>query len=95
MNIPKEDMENYHWAMFIHAMDFSKERANLKKLILEHFFTKLFKDLSIKDLVTFCNQLSIEFMKFQKQLYAILGRQTWVPQKIKEPKSNDDINILS
>ncbi len=22
INIPKEDMEDYHWAMFTHAMDF-------------------------------------------------------------------------
>jgi hypothetical protein len=66
-------MEDYHWAMFIHAMDFFKERTSLKKLILEHFFMKLFNELSIEDLVTFGNQLSIEFMKFQKQFCAILG----------------------
>jgi hypothetical protein len=29
----QEDMEDYHWAMFTHAMDFFKERASLKKLI--------------------------------------------------------------
>jgi hypothetical protein len=74
INIPKEDMDDYHWAMFIHAMDFFKECTSLKILILEHFFTKLFNDLSTKDLVTFGNQLSIEFMKFQKKIYAILGR---------------------
>ncbi len=34
INIPKEDMENYHWVMFTHAMDFLKELASLKKLIL-------------------------------------------------------------
>jgi hypothetical protein len=33
LNIPKEDMEDYHWAMFTHAMDFFKERASLKKPI--------------------------------------------------------------
>jgi hypothetical protein len=37
---------NYHWAMFTHAMNFFKKHASLKKLILEHFFTSLFNDLS-------------------------------------------------
>jgi hypothetical protein len=32
VNILKEDMEDYHWAMFTHAMDFFKEHASLKKL---------------------------------------------------------------
>jgi hypothetical protein len=56
-------MEDYHWAMFTHAMDFFKERASLKRLILEHFFTSLLNDLSTKDLVTLGNLLSIEFLK--------------------------------
>jgi hypothetical protein len=33
INITKEDMEDYHWVMFTHAMDFFQERASLKKLI--------------------------------------------------------------
>jgi hypothetical protein len=33
VNILKEDMEDYHWAMFTHAMDFFQECANLKKSI--------------------------------------------------------------
>jgi hypothetical protein len=33
VNIPKEDMENYHYTIFTHAMEFFKERASLKKLI--------------------------------------------------------------
>jgi hypothetical protein len=33
VNIAKEDMEDYHWAMFTHAMDFFQERASLKKPI--------------------------------------------------------------
>jgi hypothetical protein len=33
VNISKEDMENYHWAMFTHAMDFFKECMTMKKLI--------------------------------------------------------------
>jgi hypothetical protein len=35
------------------------------------------------DLTTFGNQVSIEFMKPHKQLYAILGKQAWVPQEFK------------
>jgi hypothetical protein len=35
VNILKEDMEDYNWAMFTRAMDFFKECASLKKLILE------------------------------------------------------------
>jgi hypothetical protein len=49
--------------------EFFKERASLEKPIPRHFFTNLFNDLSIKDLVTLGNMLSIEFLKPQKQLY--------------------------
>jgi hypothetical protein len=35
-------MEDYHWPIFTHAMDFFKECASLKKQNLEHFFTSLF-----------------------------------------------------
>jgi hypothetical protein len=62
-NISKEDMENYNWAMFTHAMDFFKERTSLKNLILEHFFTNLLNNLSIEDLVTHDNLISTKFMK--------------------------------
>jgi hypothetical protein len=68
INIPKEDMEDYHWAMFIHAMDFFKERTSLKKLILEHFFKKIFNYLLTKDLLTFVKEISINFIKIQKHL---------------------------
>jgi hypothetical protein len=34
VNIPKEDMEDYHWVMFTHAMDFFFKCASLKRLIL-------------------------------------------------------------
>jgi hypothetical protein len=47
VNILKEDMEDYHSAMFTHAMNFFKERRSLKKLISEHFFTNLFIDVLI------------------------------------------------
>jgi hypothetical protein len=56
-------MENHHWAMFTHAMGFFFKRASLKKPILEHFFTSVLNDLSIEDLVTLGNLLSIEFLK--------------------------------
>jgi hypothetical protein len=58
INIPKEDMEYYHWAMFTHAIEFFKECMNLNKLILKHFFTSLFNYLSTKDIVTLANLLS-------------------------------------
>jgi hypothetical protein len=32
VNISKDDMEDYNFAMFTHAMEFFKERASLKKL---------------------------------------------------------------
>jgi hypothetical protein len=57
-------MEDYNCAMFTHAMDFFKEHASLKKPIPKYFFTILFNDL-----------LSTKFMKPQKQLCVILGRQ--------------------
>jgi hypothetical protein len=65
--------------MFTHAMEFFKELASLKKPILEHFFTSLFNDLSIKDLVALGNLLSTKFLKPQRRFYAILGRRTWLP----------------
>jgi len=37
VNISKENMEDYNCTMFIHAMDFFKECANLKKSILNIF----------------------------------------------------------
>jgi hypothetical protein len=48
-------MEDYNWVMFTHAMDFFKEFANLKKLVLKHFFTSLLNDLLIEDMVTLGN----------------------------------------
>jgi len=41
INILKEDMEDYHWAMFTHAMEFFQECTSLKKLIPKHLFTSL------------------------------------------------------
>jgi len=73
VNITKEDMEDYHWAMFTHAMDFFQERASLKKLIPKRFFTSLLKDLSTKDLVTLGNLLSTKFMEPSRRLYVTLG----------------------
>jgi hypothetical protein len=56
-------MKDYNLAMFTHAMDFFRERASLKNLVLKHFFTSLFNDLLIDDLVTLGNLLSTKFMK--------------------------------
>jgi hypothetical protein len=42
-------MEDYNLAMFTHFADFSKEHSNLKKMILEHFFTNLLNNLSIEN----------------------------------------------
>jgi hypothetical protein len=56
-------MEDNNLAMFTNAMDFFKERASLKNLVPKHFFTSLFNDLLINDLVTLGNLLSTKFMK--------------------------------
>jgi hypothetical protein len=55
-------MEDYNFPSFTHAIDFFKESARLKKPILDHFFISLLNDLSIEDLVTLGNLLSIKFM---------------------------------
>ncbi len=58
INILKEDIENYHWAMFTHAMDLFFKDTSLKKPIPKHFFTSLLNDLLTKDLVTLGNLIS-------------------------------------
>ncbi len=62
LNISKDDMEDYNLAMFTHAMEFFKKLASLKKSILKHFFTSSLNNLSIEELLTLGNLLSIEFM---------------------------------
>jgi hypothetical protein len=52
--------------MFTHAMDFFQKCASLKKSIPKHLFISLLKDLSMEDLVTLGNLLSIEFMEPNK-----------------------------
>jgi hypothetical protein len=59
-------MELYNLAMFTHVMNSFKEHVSLKKPILEHFFTSLLNNLSIEDLLTLGNLLSIEFMNPQR-----------------------------
>jgi hypothetical protein len=39
----KEDMKNYHWAMFKHVMEFLKQCASLNKPLLEHYFINFFE----------------------------------------------------
>jgi hypothetical protein len=58
INIPKEDIENYHWVMFTHAMKLFQACASLKKPIPKHFFTSLLHDLLMEDLVSLGNRLS-------------------------------------
>jgi hypothetical protein len=52
--------------MFTHAMDFFKERENLKKFIPKHFFTSVLNDLPIEDLITLGNLLSTKFLQPQR-----------------------------
>jgi hypothetical protein len=63
INIPKEDMEDYHWVMFTHAMKLFQAWASFKKPIPKHFFTSLLQDLSMEDLVSLGNLLLTKFMK--------------------------------
>jgi hypothetical protein len=41
VNISKEDMEDYNWAMFTHTMDFLKQWVSLKKSI-PNIFTQAY-----------------------------------------------------
>jgi hypothetical protein len=63
INVPKEDMENYHWVMFTNAMELFQEYTSLKKPIPKQFFISLLEDLSTKDLVSLSNLSSTKFMK--------------------------------
>jgi hypothetical protein len=65
-------MKYYNLVMFTHAMDFFKECVSLKKLFPKHFFTSLLNNLLIEDVVMLGDLRSTEFMKPQRQLYAIL-----------------------
>jgi hypothetical protein len=56
-------MEDYHWVMFTHAMDFFFKCTSLKKLIPKHFFTSLLNNLLTEDLITLENMLSTKFLK--------------------------------
>jgi hypothetical protein len=85
-------MEEYHWMMFTHAMEFFQECASLKKPIQEHFFTSLLQDLLTEDLVSLGNLLSTKFMKPIKQLYATPSKQAWVPQDLKNKVLKQPVN---
>jgi len=63
VNISKEDIKDYHWVMFTHAMEFFQEHASLKKPNPKHLSTSSLHDLLMEDLVTLGNLLSIKFMK--------------------------------
>jgi hypothetical protein len=92
VNIPKEDMEDYHWVMFTHAWISSKNKILKKKSISKHFFISLLKDLLTKDLVTLGNLLSTKFMEPNKQLYATPSTQAWVPQDLKNKMLKQPMN---
>ncbi len=49
----------------------------------KHFFTSLLQDLSMEDLVSLGNFLSIKFMKPSRKLYVTPSKQTWVPQDLR------------
>jgi hypothetical protein len=49
--------------MFKHAMEFLKQCINLKTPLLEHYFTSVLNNLSIEDLVTYCELLAREIAK--------------------------------
>jgi len=70
----KNDMEDYNLATFTHTIDFFKAHASLKKLIPKDFFTSLLNDLSIKDLLTLGNMLSIKFINLGQRLYVTPSR---------------------
>jgi len=76
LKITKEDMEDYHWAMFTHAMDFFQEWASLKKPIPKERKkkTSLLKDALMEDLVTLWNLLLTKYMEHSRRHYATLGR---------------------
>jgi hypothetical protein len=46
----KEDIRNYHWVMFKHAMEFLKQCPSLHKPFLQHYFISFMKDLLTKNL---------------------------------------------
>jgi hypothetical protein len=48
--------------------------------------------LSMEDLVTLGNLLSIDFMEPNRQLYVTLGRQVWVPQDLRNKVLNQPVN---
>jgi len=72
LKITKEDMEDYHWAMFTHAMDFFQKWASLKKPIPEERKKKknLLKDALMEDLVTLWNLLLTKYMEHSRRHYA-------------------------
>jgi hypothetical protein len=78
--------------MFTHAMDFFKEHASFKKLILEHFFTSLLNDLSTEDLLKLGNLLYIEFMNPRWWLYVTQNRWVWVPQELTKKVLKQPVN---
>jgi hypothetical protein len=72
----KQDIKNYHWVMFKHIMEFLNQRASLKKSLPKYYFTSILKELSTKNLITFCELLAKEIAKPQQRLYATPCKQS-------------------
>jgi len=63
INILKEDMEDYHWAILHMPCIFFFKCTSLKKPIPKHFLINLLNNLSTEDLVTLGNLLLIKSLK--------------------------------
>ncbi len=75
INILKEDMEECHWAMFTHAMDFFKEHTSMKNTNSKTSFHKFIQWFVNR---RFSNpwELTINIIhETQKQLYVTLSKQ--------------------
>jgi hypothetical protein len=66
--------------MFKHVVKYLKQHESLIEPFLEHYFISFLKILSIEDLVTLCELLTIEIAKSLRWIYATLGMQAWVSQ---------------
>jgi predicted solute-binding protein len=53
--------------MFKHVMKFLKQRENLKKPFLEHYYINFLKDLSTENLVALCKFINNKKCKIPKK----------------------------
>jgi hypothetical protein len=77
-NIDKESFtllkQDYHWAMFYTCNGFFLRMGKFEKTNSKTFLYKIIESLSMEDLVTFGNLLSIKFMETNRRLYATPGK---------------------